>query len=103
MRYVVHYGSPKSPEGYYQEMGRAGRDGMNSTCVMFWAPKDFQTQKFLINKCQNKSMIPKYMSLLTSMQAQLYNNAHISCQTKIIDSDSLYLCSTHLVMLERNM
>ena len=55
-------------------MGRAGRDGLKSKCVVFWAPKDFQTQKFLINKTKNKSMISQYMKLLQSMQDYVRTN-----------------------------
>ncbi|RXJ04037.1 DNA helicase RecQ [Anaerobacillus alkaliphilus] len=50
VRYVLHYQLPKSMEGYYQEAGRAGRDGENSECVLLFSSKDVQTQKYLIEQ-----------------------------------------------------
>ncbi len=47
--YVIHYNMPKSPEAYYQEAGRAGRDGAEAECILLFAPKDITTAKFLIN------------------------------------------------------
>lgn len=46
--YVIHYNMPQSMEAYYQEAGRAGRDGEPADCILLFAPKDIETARFLI-------------------------------------------------------
>lgn len=81
IRYIIHGDLPKNIEGYYQETGRAGRDGENAHCLLLFGRGDIPKMKYFINQIENDSEKRNAMDKLNSMAAMATSTV---CRRRIL-------------------
>ncbi|XP_040850151.1 Werner syndrome ATP-dependent helicase [Ochotona curzoniae] len=81
IRKVIHYGTPKEMESYYQEIGRAGRDGLQSSCHLLWAAGDMNLNRHLLMEIRDEKFRLYKLQMLAKMEKYLHSSR---CRRQII-------------------
>ena len=83
VNFVIHYNMPKSLEAYYQEAGRAGRDGSNADCILLYGSRDVQTARFLIeNGSDNEDLTEDQRELIKKQDYERLEAMVTYCKTR---------------------